>query len=133
MHQRLIRVSVALALAAAAMPAAAHHGFDAVFDAKKPVTVTGTVTRIDWGNPHIWFHLDVRNDKGTPVPWSFEGHSPNLLVRVGWKKTTLRIGDEVVVTGARARDGSNRASTNTVTRTDGTVIYKGLGDTVAEK
>ena len=85
-------------LFAAAMPVAAHHSFAAEFDDTKPVKVTGTFTKVEWQNPHIWFYVDVKDDKGKVINWNFELASPNVLKRNGWTKNTLKEGDKIVLT-----------------------------------
>ena len=98
-----------LAVLAAALlcvaPLTAHHGWTLDYDSGKPVSVKGIVTKIEWTNPHIHFYVDSTDDKGTVTSWNFEMASPNVLVRNGWKRTSLKIGDEVTVTGYLARTG----------------------------
>lgn len=100
-------------------PALAHHSFAAVFDATKPVEVTGTVTEVEWMNPHAWIHLDVENDKGEIEQWSFELGSPNGLTRRGWSRATIKVGEEIYVSGYLARDGSQRGNVRSVTLANG--------------
>ena len=97
---------LAAALIAAAAPAFAHHSF-AMFDITKQQTVTGTVSRIDWTNPHIWLWIDVPNDKGGSDTYGFEGMSPNFLARRGWTRTTLKAGDKITVNYRPMKDGKN--------------------------
>ena len=103
----------------------AHHSFDAEFDRSKPVTLKGSVTRVDWGNPHIWVFLDVKDDTGKVVNWGVEGGAPNALFRNGWRKDSLKVGDTVTVEGSKARDGSMRANANRVTLPDGRRVFAG--------
>jgi hypothetical protein len=97
----------------AAAEAMAHHSFAAEFDASKPITVTGTVTRIEWTNPHTWFYLDVKHEGGV-TNWGMEMGSPNSLMRAGWKRTSMNPGDVVTVEGFLARDRSNIANARVV-------------------
>ena len=101
----------------------AHHSFDAEFDRTKPVTLQGSVTRVDWGNPHIWVFLDVKDEGGKVANWGFSGGAPGILQRRGIPRTALKVGDVVVVEGFRARDGSNNASGGRVTFPDGRSVF----------
>ena len=85
----------------------AHHSFAAQYDANKPVTLVGTVTKVEWTNPHARFYVDVKDDKGVVTSWNLELASPNVLRRNGWTRTSLNVGDEVTVEGAQAKDGTN--------------------------
>jgi hypothetical protein len=88
----------------------AHHSFAADFDADKPVTLSGTVTKIEWANPHTWFFIDVKGADGKVANWGLELAGPAQLVRVGWRRDSLKVGDAVTVEGRLARDGSNNAN-----------------------
>jgi hypothetical protein len=112
----------------AAGTAVAHHSFTAVYDAAKPVTLTGVVTSVEWMNPHAHFFLDVRNEQGAVENWDFELSSPNGLMRRGWTRKSLNTGDTVTVEGFLSRDGSRRVNTRTVTRADGTRMFTGDAD-----
>jgi hypothetical protein len=110
-------------LALSAAPAIAHHSFAAEYDNTQPVKVTGTLTKVEWTNPHIWFFLDVKDSNGTVANWAFSGGPPGVLQRRGIVKDRLKIGDVIVVEGFRARDGSNNASGGTVTFADGRRVF----------
>lgn len=103
---RLISV-VTLAMYIAARPALAHHSFAAQFDPTKPVTLEGTVTNVEWRNPHIWVYLDVTADDGNVTRWECEGGAPNALTRQGWTRETLKLGTTLEIRGYLARDSSN--------------------------
>jgi hypothetical protein len=108
---------------AAAVPALAHHSFAAQYDANKPVTLKGTVTKIEWMNPHARFYVDVKDADGKLVNWNLELASPNYLKRAGWSSSSLKEGDEVIVEGSLARSGANMANARTVTFPDGTRVF----------
>jgi hypothetical protein len=110
-------------LLSAAAPAVAHHSFAAEYDGSKPVKVTGVVTKVEWTNPHIWFYVDVKDDRGRVTNWGFSGGPPGVLQRRGISRNALKIGDVVAVEGFRARDGSNNASGGRVTFTDGRSVF----------
>src|SRR6185503_20041266 len=99
---------IVAALIAATMPLMAHHSFAAEFDSTKVVKLTGTVTKIDWTNPHVWFYVDVKDENGKITNWRFEMGPPHLLQGSGWTRTTIKIGDTVNVQGSMAKNGSNR-------------------------
>lgn len=104
-----------LVLCIAAVPAIAHHSFAAEFDASKPLKLTGAVTKIEWTNPHAWFYVDVKGDDGKVTNWGFEMGSPNGLMRAGWTRNSMKVGDVVTVEASRAKDGSNNANARAVT------------------
>jgi Family of unknown function (DUF6152) len=103
MMARVIRALACLAVLAAAAPAVAHHSVAAYYDTNRQLTLKGTVTVIEWTNPHAFVHIDVRDDQGKVTNWSIETDSPNVLSRAGWSKTTLKINDEITVTGYPGR------------------------------
>lgn len=105
--------------------ASAHHAFTAEFDAAKPVKLQGTVTRMEWINPHAWIHIDVKNPDGTVTNWMVEGGSPNTLLRNGVTKASVTAGMEIVVDGYRAKDGTNRANGRDITLPDGKKLFVG--------
>ncbi len=112
-------------LAAGALPAWAHHSFAAEFDVTKPVKLAGTVTKMEWINPHSWIHMDVKNPDGTVTDWMIEGGSPNSLLRRGFTKSSLPPGTEIVVEGYQAKDGANRANGRDLTFPDGRKLFIG--------
>jgi Family of unknown function (DUF6152) len=113
---RMMLSAITLAgLAAAAAPGYAHHSFAAEFDADKSVKLVGTVTKIEWTNPHAWFYIDVADDAGKVANWGWELGSPTSLVRLGWTRNSLKVGTVVTVEGSRSRDGSNTANARNIT------------------
>ena len=109
---------IAAALMLASGDTIAHHSFAAEFDGNQPITVTGIVTKVDWTNPHVWFYVNVKDEKtGEVANWGAEMGPPHLLQRRGWRRETLKIGEEVTVSGARARNGSHRMNARSVTLT----------------
>ena len=99
----------------AAAPVMAHHSFAAEYDSKKPVTLKGTITKVDWMNPHVYFYIDVEDDGGNVTNWGMEMGPPNGLQRQGWTRNTMKIGDVVVVEGTLAKDGTHQANARSVT------------------
>jgi hypothetical protein len=115
-----------VALWCSATPLPAHHSFGAEYDANRPITLTGVVTRVEWTNPHTHFYLDVPDDKGSVINWKFEGYNLAVLYRIGWKKdTSLKPGDRITVFGWRARDGGNWAHSREITLPDGKKLFFG--------
>lgn len=115
---------VAVVLLAAA-PLSAHHSFAAEYDANKPITVTGTVTKVEWTNPHARIYVDVKDEKGVVTNWNFEMGGPLQLKRLGWQRDTVKVGDEVKVDGYIAKDGSKRANARNVVFADGRKVFTG--------
>jgi len=124
-----IRSTLALAggfgLILSAVSAVAHHSFAAQYDRNKPVTLAGSVTKIEWINPHARFHMDVKDDSGKVVNWEVELGAPAMLMRRGWTRNSLKAGDAVTVNGFLAKDGSSLANAQTVSLSDGQKVFAG--------
>ena len=114
MRTRMAVLLAAFGLLVAAAPTVAHHAFSAEFDRDKPIKATGVVTKVEWMNPHIWFYIDVKSEDGTVTNWGLEMGSPNSLMRSGWNRNSMKIGDVINVEGSRARNGTNNASASIV-------------------
>ena len=125
MRKRFCIVVAGFVLLLAALPVAAHHAFAAEFDVDKPVKVHGTVTKIEMVNPHAWIYVDVKDGEGNVVNWRFELGAPNALFRLGWKKTTVPAGLEVVVTGFQAKSGGPVANGRSVKLPSGQTLESG--------
>ena len=132
MKTKLFSAIAAVAMIAAAAPVMAHHSFAAEFDANKPVKLTGTVTKIEWMNPHAYFYIDVKDASGKVDNWGLEMGSPNGLMRQGWTRNSLKVGDEVTVDGSMAKDGSKIANARTVTLGNGTRLFAASSQTPAQ-
>ena len=124
MHKLAILIT-GVGLLATAAPMWAHHAFAAEFDSTKPVKLKGTVTKMEWINPHAWIHIDVKNDDGTVTSWMVEGGSPNTLLRNGFTKASLPVGTEIVVDGYQAKDASNKLNGRDITFPDGRKLFVG--------
>jgi hypothetical protein len=124
MKANLAILLTSLALGAAA-PAFAHHSFAAEFDDKKPVTLQGTVNKVEFMNPHIWIYLDVKDESGKVEHWQCEGGAPNGLRRQGWSTSSLKQGDTVHIEGFRAKDSTNTCNARAVTLPDGKRVFAG--------
>jgi hypothetical protein len=120
---RLVVSSIALFLVPPALEA--HHSFAAEFDASKPITLTGTVTKVAWTNPHAHLQVDVTGQGGKVTSWDLELGSPNALIRRGWLKSTLKPGDVITVVGYVAKDGSDNANARSITLSDGRKVFAG--------
>ena len=118
-------LAVTAGLLAATAPMLAHHSFAAEFDGQKPVSVKGTVTKVDWVNPHSWIYIDVKSDDGTVVNWGLETGPPNILYRAGWRKDSVKEGDIISVDGFAAKDGSHTMAARQVLTSDGKKLFAG--------
>ena len=124
MRTKLI-LGIAAAALAGALPLAAHHAFAAEFDVNQPVKVKGTITKVEWVNPHAWLYVDVKGDDGKVVNWRFELGAPNAMVRLGWKKDSVPAGLEVSITGFRAKNGENVGNGRSIILPDGKELFSG--------
>ena len=122
---------IGLWLAGTAVPLVAHHAFAAEFDAKKPVDFTGTITKMEWTNPHVWLHMDVKKPDGTVESWAFEAGTPNVLFRRGFTKASMMPGTKIKVEGYQAKDGTRRANGRDLTFADGRKMFMGSSGTGA--
>ena len=123
--------AVASALVMGAATASAHHSFAAEFDANSPVTLKGTITKMEWINPHSWIHMDVKNPDGTVTEWMIEGGTPNTLFRRGFTRDAVKAGMEITVEGYRAKNGANRANGRDLILKDGKRLFMGSSGTGA--
>jgi hypothetical protein len=111
-----------------AIPILAHHSFEAEYDYKQPVTLKGTVTKVEWMNPHVYYYVDVKDEKGAVTNWAVEAGAPNGLYRQGWRKESLKAGDTVTVQGFRAKAGDHHINGRAVTLPDGRRVFGGSAD-----
>lgn len=125
MRSGLVALSAMAGWLAAAGVLSAHHAFAVEFDAKKQVTLSGVVTKVEWSNPHTYFYLDVKGEDGSTVNWTFETAGPNTLAKLGWHRKSLKVGDQVTVTGYRARGNPTIASARAVVLADGRRVSAG--------
>jgi hypothetical protein len=122
MNNNYLGVTISVLLLCSTASAVAHHSFAAQYDPDKPITLAGIVTKIEWTNPHARFYIDVEDDSGNVINWNLELASPNILVRNGWTRNFVELGDEVTIEGTLARDDSNMANALLVFLADGTQV-----------
>jgi hypothetical protein len=131
MRRTLVAVVFCIVLLTAGVSLPAHHAFSAEFDANKPVKLRGTVTQVDWINPHSWIHINVKRPDGGAETWMIEGGPPGVLIRRGWTKNSLPPGTEILVEGYQAKDGTLKANGRDVTLPDGRKLFVGSSGTGA--
>jgi hypothetical protein len=131
MRKSLASLVIVGGVAAASSPLHAHHAFAAEFDARRPVSFKGTVSKVEWVNPHVWIHVDVKKPDGTKEAWAIEGGTPNVLFRRGVTKQSLKAGVEVAIDGYQAKDGTHRANGRDLTLTSGQKLFLGSSGTGA--
>jgi hypothetical protein len=125
-HVSFLAASAALLLAC--VPVFAHHSFEAEFDVKQPVTLKGTVTKVEWTNPHVWIYLDVTNEQGAVDHWQCENGAPNALARMGWTRHSLNVGDQVTIEGFRAKNNDRTANARQIILPDGRKVFSGSAE-----
>lgn len=123
---RILPLGALLLSSAVAM--LAHHSFDAEFDRNKPITLKGTVTKVEFMNPHMWIYMDVKDEKGVVTPWQIEGGAPNALRRNGWSSSSVQKGAMITVEGTMSKDGSKTVNARTVATADGKRLFAGSSE-----
>ena len=127
MKTRMVLVSAAF-LVSIALPVLAHHSFSAEYDSNQPVSFKGVVTKLEWMNPHVWFYVDATDQNGTVAHWECEAGNPNALARNGWKKTSLKVGDQISVQGSRSKCCSNVMNARSIVLADGRKVFAGSSE-----
>jgi hypothetical protein len=126
MNSKLFLGLIAVAaLVGSVTPAAAHHAFAAEYDSKSPMSVTGTISKVEWTNPHTYVYIDVKDESGKVTNWAFEGYPPNTLKRTGFARDLLKVGDTITMTAWRSKDGANRGAGREITLPDGKKVFLG--------
>ena len=123
MSRRALLAATSALLCCIAYRTHAHHSFAAEFDATQPVELHGTITKMEWINPHSWLHIDVKNADGTTTPWMIEGATPNTLLRRGFSRDAVKAGTEITIVGYRAKNGANRANGRDLVLPDGSRLF----------
>lgn len=131
LKQGVVVACVSVLLVARPVSTLAHHAFAAEFDANRPITLKGVVTKVEWVNPHSWIHIDVKTESGTTEAWAIEAGSPSVLFRRGLTKTVLKVGEEIVVDGYQAKNGTKRANGRDMTDLNGRKLFLGSSGTGA--
>ena len=131
MRKKILLMIIGLGLIGVNVPVSAHHAFGAEFDANKPVKMTGTVTSMEWTNPHSWIYIDVKGSDGKVVNWAIEAGAPNAMFRRGFRKDALPVGTVIQVDGFQAKDGTPKANGRNVTLPSGQVLFVGSAGTGA--
>jgi hypothetical protein len=131
MQSKIMAIGAFLSVAFAGTPLLAHHAFTAEFDATQPIVLKGTITKMEWINPHSWIYLDVKNNDGSTTNWAVEAGAPNAMFRRGWNMNSIQVGTEVVIDGYRAKNGKNIANGKEVTLPDGKKLFVGSTGTGA--
>jgi len=118
-------LAAGLGLLLSGVPASAHHSFAAEYDSSQVLTLKGTISKVEWTNPHIYIYVDVKDASGKVATWALEGYPPNTLKRTGFTKDTLKIGDEITITAYKSKDGTNTGAGREITFSDGTKKFAG--------